>query len=326
MNHKERMHHVIRREATDRIPVAFWRHFPVDDQDPFRLAISTIDFQNIFDFDFVKISPSSSFCLKDWGAHDEWCGNPEGTREYINPVITQASDWSKIKELNPHKGYLNDQLTCIKLIKQELPSDTPIIQTVFSPLSQAKNLAGKKHILNHMRSYPEEILAGLKIITKSTTNFIEACSLLGVDGIFFAEQFATFDYLSSREFEIFGTNFDKQIFPALKQFWLNVLHIHGLHIMFDELIDFPMQVFNWHDQETEPSLKTGSKLLPSAVCGGLSINSLVYGNPESIKKMILKSFSNTESNGFILGSGCVLPMITPHGNIKSAVDFIRSYT
>lgn len=326
MDHRDRIQHVINRESTDIFPVAFWRHFPVDDQDPFLLARSTVDFQKTFDFDFVKVSPASSFCLRDWGMDDVWKGNPEGTRDYLSPIIKEPKDWKDLKVLNPHQGYLSKQLECLKIVKKELPVDTPIIQTIFSPISQAKNLVGKNNILNHIRSYPQEITTGLEIITQSTTNFIEECIRLKIDGIFFAEQFATYDLLTSEEFLNFGKYFDEKLFPVIEKFWLNVIHIHGKNIMFDQLVDFPMHVFNWHDQETPPDIETGQKLISGAVCGGISINTITLNDPENIIKIIKKNLEKIEPTGFILGSGCVLPLITPHGNIRTAIDCIRNHS
>jgi uroporphyrinogen decarboxylase len=36
--------------------------------------------------------------------------------------------------------------------------------------------------------------------------------------------------------------------------WFNLVHLHGTHVMFDLVADYPAQVINWHDQETPPSL------------------------------------------------------------------------
>ncbi|MBI1801464.1 MAG: uroporphyrinogen decarboxylase, partial [Chloroflexi bacterium] len=66
MNKRERILAASRREPTDRIPVAFWRHFPGDDQRAGDLAQATIAFQERYDFDFVKVSPSNSFAGEDW--------------------------------------------------------------------------------------------------------------------------------------------------------------------------------------------------------------------------------------------------------------------
>lgn len=326
MDHKQLIEKVILRDVTPKIPVAFWRHFPVDDQDPYSLAKSTTEFQKMFDFDFVKVSPPSSFCLKDWGAEDQWNGDPEGTRDYQGAVIQNPEDWQKLEILDPQKGHLGAQLECLKLIKSELPFDTPIIQTIFSPLSQAKNLAGKADILYQLRKYPDIFKIGLETITKTTQLFIEDCQKIGIDGVFFAVQHASYDLMTETEFIEFGKAYDSMFFEYIKSFWFNVLHIHGNNIMFDLVSEYPFQLFNWHDRETMPSLKDGLNKLKTAVCGGLSrINSMVHGNQQNIKTEFCDSLKQTNGRGFVLGTGCVLPLTTPLGNIFSAVQLAHGY-
>ena len=70
MTHHERLMACLQGEETDRSAVALWRHFPVDDQSPETLAAAALNFQHIYDFDLVKVTPASSFCLKDWGVED----------------------------------------------------------------------------------------------------------------------------------------------------------------------------------------------------------------------------------------------------------------
>lgn len=326
MDHKELMRRVIAREKTSRIPVAFWRHFPVDDQTPDALTRSTIAFQKMFDLDFIKVSPSSSFCLKDWGARDVWKGDSEGTRDYLEPVIQRPQDWAELPILDVRRGALGAQLECLRQIKKNVPADTPIIQTVFSPLSQAKNLAGKSQIVNQLRQFPELVEKGLETITETTRRFIEECRKIGLDGVFYAVQHASYDILSRPEYLRFGHSFDAKIFEALTPFWLNVLHIHGQNIMFDLLRDSPFQVFNWHDRETSPSLREGKGLVNGAVCGGLSrIGTMVLGSREKIRLEFEDAIRQTNQTGFVLGTGCVCPVITPLGNIFDAINLARGH-
>jgi uroporphyrinogen decarboxylase len=56
MTRRERLKAVIRGEATDRVPVALWRHFPGDDHRPEDLAASIVGVQRRYDFDFVKVT------------------------------------------------------------------------------------------------------------------------------------------------------------------------------------------------------------------------------------------------------------------------------
>src|SRR5512135_1947525 len=160
--HRERLQTCISGGRPDRIPVALWRHFPVDDQSPETLAAAQIAFQRTYDFDLVKVTPASSFCLKDWGADDIWEGEGEGTRRYIKHVINDPSDWEALPILDPQKGHLAAQLACLRAIRLELGPDTPILQTVFSPLAQAKHLAEDGVLLVHMRRHPEAVLRGLQ--------------------------------------------------------------------------------------------------------------------------------------------------------------------
>ncbi len=162
ITHRQRLETCLAGESPDQTPVALWRHFPVDDQSPDSLARAIVDFQKLYDFDLVKVTPASSYCLKDWGAEDEWEGNTEGTRRYVGRVIQTAEDWTKLAILDPYKGALGSQLACLKMICGELGSGVPILQTIFSPLAQAKNLVGGEQLLVHLRQYPILVSAGLK--------------------------------------------------------------------------------------------------------------------------------------------------------------------
>jgi uroporphyrinogen decarboxylase len=104
-NHKLRIETCLSGEIPDRTPVALWRHFPIDDQTPEGLAAATVNFQRTYDFDLVKVTPSSSFCVKDWGVDDAWRGNTEGTRDYTKTVVKEPDDWGKLPVLNPKRGY-----------------------------------------------------------------------------------------------------------------------------------------------------------------------------------------------------------------------------
>jgi uroporphyrinogen decarboxylase len=327
MNHSQRIHKCLSSEPMDRPPVALWRHFPVEDQDPGLLAKSIVKFQETYDFDLVKITPASSFCLKDWGLRDEWRGNPEGTREIIDFPIKKPEDWLKLHPLDVKNNGLSIQLECIRLVKEQLPKNTPIIQTVFNPLSQAKNLVGKNNLVTHLRLYPELVKNALRIITDSTINFLQLLAPLGIDGIFYALQHAQAGLLSIKEFEEFSLPYDLEILGYCKDYWLNVLHIHGESIYFDKITSYPCQVFNWHDQQTSPDLPTAKLKVSGAVCGGLrQWETLVNGTPKDVAEEAKKGIEATSGKRFILGTGCVLPITAPHSNIlaaRKAVEMVK---
>lgn len=324
MNHRERLEKCLRGDVPDQVPIALWRHFPVDDQTPDGLAGAILDFQELYDFDLVKVTPASSYCLKDWGVEDEWRGNTEGTRQYINRVIKSPEDWLTLKVLDPYKGALGAQLACLKMICNELGPSVPVLQTIFSPLAQAKNLVGGEMLLVHMRQHPIAVDAGLKIIMETTRRFIEAANQTGIAGIFYAVQHANYQLLNEAEYLHFGKTFDLEILETIRGNWLNILHLHGENVMFKVFTDYPMQVINWHDRETYPSLAEGKQLFPGVVCGGLQREqTMELGTPEHVHSEACDAILATENKRFILGTGCVLQITTPGANIRAAIQAAR---
>jgi uroporphyrinogen decarboxylase len=323
MNHRQRLIKCFSGNKIDRPPVALWRHFPVEDQDPFLLAKAIVNFQQTYDFDLVKITPASSFCLLDWGVRDEWRGNPEGTREIFDFPIKKPEDWLKLKPLQSKNNHLSAQLECIKQIQSLLPKTTPIIQTIFNPLSQAKNLVGKNNLPIHIRLYPDEVKYALQVITETTITFLKSLSTLDLDGVFYAVQHAQAGLLSKVEFCEFSRPYDLAILEYGKNYWLNMLHIHGENIYFKDVSDYPCQVFNWHDQQTFPSLEEAKSIIPGVVCGGLrQWETLVNGYPEMVFSESSSAIKSTKAERFILGTGCVLPITAPHTNIMSARESV----
>lgn len=320
LSHRERIERTISGQKIDRPAVSLWRHFPVDDQDPEELARSILNFQERFDFDFIKLTPASSFCLKDWGLIDEWRGNPEGTRQITVHPITKQEDWEKLNLLTPGNGSLGQQLVNLRLVRKGTPATTPILQTIFSPLSQIKNLVGKENLVSQLRMYPNEVKKALKIITDTTIDFINECISVGTDGIFYAIQQAQYSLLNELEFKEFGEYYDLQILEAAKPLWFNLGHVHGSNIMFDIIKGYPINMINWHDQETSPNLQLGKEIFVNgAVCGGLKQwETLVFGTPSQVKEEALRAIEQTNGERFVLGTGCVTPIIAPDSNIFAA--------
>jgi uroporphyrinogen decarboxylase len=201
----------------------------------------------------------------------------------------------------------------------ELGPHVPVIQTIFNPLSQAKNLLGKDTLLVHLRRYPEAIHTGLRILAETTRRFVEAAIQTGIAGVFFAVQHAQYTLLSDAEYEAFGRPYDLQVLEPARVLWLNMLHLHGEEVMFDRFLDYPVGVINWHDRDTWPSLSQAQERFSGVVCGGLQRDrTMVLGTPESVTAEALDAIQATEGKRFILGTGCVLPIIAPQANLWAA--------
>jgi uroporphyrinogen decarboxylase len=327
MTHHERLFTAIAGQSPDRVPIALWRHFPDADQTAEGLAHATLSFQKEFDFDLVKVTPASGYMAEAWGAQLIPKQNDEGTRDYVRRVVQRERDWMNLQALDVTAGVLGRELRALSLIRRELPADTPVIQTIFSPLTTARNLAGERWLAD-LRGHPNELHAALELIARLTLEFALENLQAGAEGIFFATQLASYDYLSEGEYRTFGAAYDRLVLDRLaRRAQLIILHIHGLNIMFDLLSAYPVQVIHWHDRRTAPSLGEGHRRFSGLVAGGLEEREILQkGSVAAVRAQVKDALAQTGGRRVMISAGCVVPINTPAENLRAACDAMREFS
>lgn len=321
---RKRLEAAIAGERPDRLPVALWRHWPGDDQEAISLAAAQVKWQQDWDWDFVKVGPASSYSVADWGLQDRWVGHIEGTRQTTHLPIQSPSDWETLEPLDPGQGMLARQIEALQLVGMALGEETPFVATIFSPLSQAKHLAGHERLLSHMRTHPLRLRRALGVITESTLRFIEAARATGISGIYYAVQHARYPIMAEEEFRQYGRDDDLRILTAAGDLWLNVLHIHSTDIMFDAVADYPVAVVNWHDRETGWRLADGLRWIQGAASGGIDHWTLHQESPEQTVAEAADALAQTDGRRLVLGTGCVVMATTPLRNMRALREFVKT--
>lgn len=319
MNHRERIQAALRGQPVDRVPVALWRHFPNDDLQAEKLAARVVEFQKKHDFDFVKVTPASGYPAEMYGATFRDAANREGTRAYIARPVNALSDWDKITSLDASNPVFVRETAALKLISQQLGGDVPILQTVFSPLNSAQNLAGER-LFADLRAEPAVLHRALKALTETTAHFAVESLRAGADAIFFATQMATSKLLTVDEFRKFGQAYDLKVLEEVRAVKADFtfLHIHGLDVYFDLLARWPVEVLNWHDRRTAPSLKEARAKHAGALAGGIDEwDTLAAKSPSDVQAEVRDAIAQTGGRGHILAAGCVIPVDTPEENIRA---------
>ena len=324
MDHWARVEAAIAGQPTDCVPVALWRHFPVDDQDPGKLAARTLEWQRKWDFDLVKFMPSGTYSVEDWGAKSVFEGAANGARAISEPGVRRAADWRRLPRLDPRKGVLGAQNEALARAAKALGCSAPILQTVFSPLTTARKLAGVA-LLGQLRSEPDAVEAGLRTITDTTIDLALAALGAGAHGLFFATQLATTDLLTVPEYERFGRKFDLDIFSAIKEkARMNMLHLHGENIMFDLLAGYPVEMINWHDRLTAPTLKDALGKFKGAVVGGVEERELLVSGAEpAVRAQVRDAIGQSGGRRLVVGPGCVAAIAAPEQNIRAVIEEAR---
>jgi uroporphyrinogen decarboxylase len=223
-------------------------------------------------------------------------------------VVQDPRDWERLPVLEPTAPHLAAQLECLRFIRTALGTAPPLLPTIFSPRAQAKNLAGHDMLIGK----------GLATIAESTRRFVEACIDTGIDGVFYAIQHAQASLLTLEEYQTFGLPYDRTSLEPAQELWCSLLHLHGHDVYFSLVNALQFQIVNWHDRETFPSLSNAQELFNGVVCGGMRQDTLVYQDRTEVRKEAADALEQTDGKRFILGTGCVVPVIASHGNILAA--------
>ena len=176
-------------------------------------------------------------------------------------------------------------------------------------------------------------MKGLQTIAETTRRFVEAAMETGIDGIFYAVQHAQAGLMTLDEYKTFGLPFDLKTTGPAAGLWCNLLHLHGLNIYFDLVPHFAslFPIVNWHDRETYPSLAEArlqkrfkaSEVVP-VFCGGISQHTIVYADASEVREEAADAIRQTGGRRLLLGTGCVVPVIAPHGNILAARQSVEA--
>lgn len=325
VDHWKRIEAAIEGRRADRPPIALWRHFPQDDQSAERLAAQTLRWQRRWDFDLLKFMPSGTYGVEDWGAVSAWRGAANGAREVATPGIRRVEDWASLPALDTRTGAYGEQNRSLAMVTRELGGRVPVLQTVFSPLTTARKLAGER-LFADLRRAPEMVERGLATITEVTIRFAREAIASGAHGVFFATQLASHRLLTQDEYARFGRPYDLQVLESVAdQARLNMLHVHGMDVMFDVLARYPAGMMNWHDRLTDPGLGEAARGFPGLLVGGLEENDTLLGPVQGIERQVHEALQQVPDGRLVLAPGCVMRIDTPDESIKAVFTAAESF-
>lgn len=322
MGRRERLQAAVRREPVDRVPYAVWRHFPAVDRSPAGLAQATLRFHERYGSDLLKITPPGGYCVAAWGCMESPEVRPEGFRPCAVHGVQQASDWGKIRALDPAaaEGWVDQLETIVRMGFDRRIGDAAVVPTVFSPLTIARKLAGDR-LAADLATHPAAVADALEAIAETVTRFTERALADGVSGVFFAIQAADLALHTEEDYARFGEPHDRRVLETVRaRGGLAVIHAHGTRLMFERLAGLPGDIWNWDDRASGPSLAEGLARVPGAVMGGLDQRRTLHdGTPEQAVAECDDAIAGTGGRGLIVGPGCVLPVGTPDAPVAAVV-------
>ncbi len=322
MTSKERVRATLAGQDTDRSPISFWHHFPGRDRAGEEFIEATLDFQRRYELDVVKLMPTGMYCVLDYGATIALREDEIGTTRVLSTPVSRVSDWARLSPAALLEGELRNQVEIVRCLRAALGPDTPILPTIFSPLTIAQKLAGAT-LAQHLQQDESAVQQALELFATDVVSFGEACLDAGADGFFFATQHASPGAgLSRPVFDRLGTAYDIRVLNALaedERNWCTVLHLHGLDPYFELADRYPVHAVNWHDRETYPSIRqalgaTQRALFAGIARRGAATTTDIQGAMDEVRDAIQQS----SGHRLVVAPGCVIPYTAPIDTLRAA--------
>lgn len=338
MDKIQRIKSALKSEEVDRVPVSVWMHLSAIDQDPRSLAEEQYAYTKKYDYDFIKMMPFGLYGVQDYGAKIKIFNQVDQPPEVSDYGIHEVEDWKALKVLSAYYGTYGKQVQLAQYLEKLTKGKIPYIQTIFSPLTNARKLAGDRILLD-MKENPEIFKQALQVITDTTINFVKANIEAGVHGFFFATQCATSSFMTEEEYEEFGAYYDRQVINAYKDItYFNVAHLHGQDAFFDLVEKYPVNCLSWHDRWGGPTLEEARKRTGKCFLGGIREvpyydeagnkirdSLLESGSIAEVENHVYEAIEQVNGRGLILGPGCCASQLSAEKNLfavrRAAYDY-----
>ena len=329
MTPRERVLAALRGAEVDRPPISFWGHFYHRESTALDLVDATVEFQQEHGWDWVKLNPRKHYHVEDWGVRYRYSGRAREKPVLESWPVHQPGDWAAITPRPPDRGALGEQIDAVRMLRERLPVEVPIVQTVFTPLAILAEMVSEPGELKlHMRMHPQVVLGALEAVTSTFEPFVERLIEAGADGIYLATtDWGSKNLLSLEEHRLWSRPWDLRLLARAASAPFNVLHVCKRRNFLLELADYPVSAFSYDATDpTNPSLADAFAKLPGAVMGGISHeDALQQASAEPALQELRKAFEVTGGRRWLVAPGCSIPPATPAANLRAlrtAVDEI----
>ncbi|MFD2937513.1 hypothetical protein [Spirosoma flavum] len=298
--------------------VSFWKHHPVADQHGRQLAQQTIAFQHQFDFNYIKLTPAGSWLAVCYGLTDAWRGDALGRREIIQPLITNPQDWCTLVDFRTSvPRMLEEQLLAAQLTRAAFPHQ-PVYATVFSPVSQAIQLAGLEQFMRHWLDFPELVSVGLAKLTENLYFVLEEFSRQSIQELYYVIQHARTDGLPPALHGPLSKLSDQPcLLEASRLFRDVIIHLHGQGVYNPLSAVSPKARFHY-GTTTQGGVSSVNLPAHQTHLPGLSTNILAACQDADQTRQVIRTYYSPASAGgnSHLMAECVLPLSFPDHQIN----------
>lgn len=303
MNKLERVRAALSGSPLDHPPFTVWYHFGLQHASAERMAQAHLDFFEAYDLDWLKLMNDYSYPM------------PKGVE-----TLDHAADLERLGPLDLEETPLGAQLKVIEITARALAGRALVVDTLFNAWNTLRRNVVKGAIDDMMREHPAALGRALGAVNDNLIRYAQAALQRGAAGIFLSVPAST-EFVSRDQYERFMRPYDLALLEAIRgRGTLHVLHAHGNHIFFDQMIEYPVQALSWADRDSGPTLGEARRRTDLALMGGISQGRFAYESAAHIRGQIRGALADAGREKLFLAPGCALPSYTFPELIHAARD------
>jgi uroporphyrinogen decarboxylase len=309
---RDRVAAALQGSRVDRVPLALWKHYHHQAQTAEGLARATVDLYRKYDPDLLVVAPTPYYLAEAWGIDVRSFNQDDVAPHLAGAYVVRPTDWRGLPEPDLETSSLQRELRALRLVRKELGPDLPLILLLDSPLTTADTLCNGR-ILRDLRTFGNDVRAGLAVIADVTRAFALASLEAGADGVLYCTRWAGRETLRAREQRDFVQRFDLEILEALALRSLpygeplNVLYMGGDLPNLDLAERYPVRAVCWETWRAAPSLADARRRLRCGLMGGINPTTFVSGRQVDIQAQVQAALAQTEGWRLILAPTGPLP-------------------
>lgn len=308
MTKKERFLAAVAGGKVDRPPLTAWVHFQSDHLDSARTADLHAQFIKAYDWDALKVMNDYRYPV------------PAGVNTLDTPESLRA-----YQRLDLNQEPFQLQFETLRLLREQLGPDTPLIDTVFEPYQQIVRNVGFSQVSNFFKQ-KEAALEAIELVTQTTCDYVRHVKSMGINGIFLSINGAIPHTrprgATDEEHETFQKPFAIRVLEAAEGM-VRVLHVHGEHVQMDRVWDYPCEVLSVSDRlASNPSLTQLRAMTGKCLMGGIDETRIQERSLSDIRTEVDDIITQVGRENLIIAPGCTIPSFTPKRNL----DYLREYT
>jgi len=232
-------------------------------------------------------------------------------------------DLQRLKIPNPWKdGRLPMLLEGTRQLKELCRDEIPVVSYIQAPFRHAAMLRGSNALMMDLYKRPDKVKELLEIATASQIVYGIACVHAGADIIFISDPTSSGDAVSPKTFEEFAFPYTSRVVEAIKKTGVKIImHICGDTA--DRLKAMAKTGVDCLSLDTKVDFSQARKAVGNKVClmGNIDPNeTFMFKGPEEMESECRDVFQKAgRQGGFILSSGCGVPISAPPKNLRAMV-------